>query len=116
MKKELDIILKSILEDAKQGYIKTTLGGIRVGFNTTIENKNVCLGEQKYTLEINNYDLSELKILNKTKNPLEELYQGWMDYDGGVHEPLECSVEETLEFLKEQHEKNKNKSSERKLI
>lgn len=63
--------------------------------------------------EINNYDLSELKILNKTKNPLEELYQGWMDYDGGVHEPLECSVEETLEFLKEQHEKNKNKSRER---
>ena len=63
--------------------------------------------------EINNYDLSELKILNKTKNPLEELYQGWMEYDGGVHEPLECSVEETLEFLKEQHEKSKNKSRER---
>lgn len=63
--------------------------------------------------EINNYDLYELKILNKTKNPLEELYQGWMDYDGGVHEPLECSVEETLEFLKEQHEKSKNKSRER---
>lgn len=62
MKKELDIILKSILEDAKQGYIKTTLGGIRVGFNTTIENKNVYLGEQKYTLEINNYDLLLDKI------------------------------------------------------
>lgn len=63
--------------------------------------------------EFNNYDLSELKALNKTKNPLEELYQGWMNYEGGVHEPLEYSIEDTLEFLKREQDRNKNKSMER---
>ena len=54
----------------------------------------------------------ELKALNKTKAPLEELYQGWMDYDGGVHEPLQYSIEDTLEFLKKEQQKNRNKSME----
>lgn len=62
--------------------------------------------------ELNNYELSELKALNKTKAPLEELYQGWMDYDGGVHEPLQYSIEDTLEFLKKEQQKNRNKSME----
>ena len=32
----------------------------------------------------NNYEISELKALYKLKNPLEELYQGWMKFDGGI--------------------------------
>lgn len=58
------------------------------------------------------YDISDIKALNKSENPLEELYQGWMDYDGGIHNALEGSVEDTIETLKKE-QKNKNKSMER---
>lgn len=56
------------------------------------------------------YDISDIKALNKSKNPLEELYQGWMDFDGGIHQSLEGSVENTIEFLKKEQ---RNKSMER---
>ena len=56
------------------------------------------------------YDISDIKALNKSKNPLEELYQGWMDFDGGIHESLGYSVENTIEDLKKEQ---RNKSMER---
>jgi translation initiation factor 2 beta subunit (eIF-2beta)/eIF-5 len=59
------------------------------------------------------FDISDIKILNKSKSTLEELYQGWMDTDYGIHEQLEYSVEDTIEFLKNQQAKEKNKSMER---
>lgn len=62
--------------------------------------------------ESNNYDIDSVKVLNKSKYPLEELYQGWMDSDGGVHNLLEDSVEETIEFLRKD-QKNKSKENER---
>lgn len=62
--------------------------------------------------ENTDYDISDIKALNKSDNPLEELYQGWMDYDGGIHNALEGSIEDTIETLKKE-QKNKNKSMER---
>ena len=62
--------------------------------------------------ENTNYDISDIKVLNKSSNPLDELYQGWMDCDGGIHIALESSVEDTIEFLKKE-QKNKNKVMER---
>lgn len=62
--------------------------------------------------ENTNYDISDIKVLNKSDNPLEELYQGWMDCDGGIHNALESSVEDTIETLKKE-QKSKNKSMER---
>lgn len=62
--------------------------------------------------ENTDYDISDIKVLNKSDNPLEELYQGWMDYDGGIHNSLEGSIEDTIETLKKE-QKNKNKSMER---
>lgn len=62
--------------------------------------------------ENTDYDISDIKVLNKSDNPLEELYQGWMDCDGGIHNALESSVEDTIETLKKE-QKNKNKSMER---
>ena len=60
----------------------------------------------------NNYEIAELKGLIKSKNALEELYQGWMDCDYGIHEQLSYSVEDTLEYLNRQL-KVKNKEQER---
>ena len=58
------------------------------------------------------YDISDIKALNKSEYPLEELYQGWMDEDSGIHQALESSVETTIDFLKKE-QKNKNKDIER---
>lgn len=63
--------------------------------------------------DMDKYDISQIKALNKTDSPLEELYQGWMDFDGGIHESLEYSVESTLEDVEKEYKKNKNKSMER---
>lgn len=62
--------------------------------------------------EAEKYDVQQIKALNKTKYPLEELYQGWMDSDIGLNQILEDNVHDTLEELvKEQ--KNKKKDMER---
>lgn len=59
--------------------------------------------------DLEKYEVEDIKALNKSKNPLEELYQGWMDSDAGIHSVLEDSVDDTLEELKrEQKEKQKN--------
>lgn len=60
--------------------------------------------------ESEQYDIDEIKSLNKTKNPLEELYQGWMDSDAGIHSVLEDNVSDTIEEIqKEQREKKKDR-------
>jgi len=60
--------------------------------------------------ESERFDIEELKALNKIDSPLEELYQGWMDTDEGIHSVLEDSVSNTLEeVLKEQKEKKKDR-------
>jgi len=60
--------------------------------------------------ESEQYSVDEIKALNKTKNPLEELYQGWMDSDAGIHSVLEDNVSNTIEEIqKEQREKKKDR-------
>lgn len=60
--------------------------------------------------ESEQYDIDEIKALNKAKNPLEELYQGWMDSDAGIHSVLEDNVSDTIEEIqKEQREKKKDR-------
>lgn len=60
--------------------------------------------------ESEQYDIDEIKVLNKTKNPLEELYQGWMDSDAGIHSVLEDNISDTIEEIqKEQREKKKDR-------
>ena len=56
--------------------------------------------------ESDQYDISDIKVLNKSEYPLEELYQ---DEDSGIHQALESSVETTIDFLK-QEQRNKNKN------
>ena len=58
------------------------------------------------------YDIEEIKALNKLPDPLEELYQGWMDCDAGICSVLEDGVSLTLEDVLEQ-QKEKKKDRER---
>ena len=56
--------------------------------------------------ESDQYDISDIKALNKSEYPLEELYQGWMDEDSGIHQALESSVETNYNrFFKTRTEK-----------
>ena len=63
--------------------------------------------------ELEKYDIEDIRALNKTKNPLEELYQGWMDSDAGIHSVLEDSVDYTIEDLKKEQKEKQKKSMER---
>ena len=65
--------------------------------------------------EYEKYDIEQVKALNKTEFPLQELYDGWMDTDVGINSILEDSVYDTLEEIKDiQIQKNKkNKAFER---
>ena len=62
--------------------------------------------------EYEHYDIDKIKALGKTKEPLEELYQGWMDCDAGIHQVLEDSIYDTLDEI-EKDQKQKQKSQER---
>lgn len=60
--------------------------------------------------ESEKFDIDGIKALNKSKNPLDELYEGWMDSDAGIHEALEDSVDTTLDnLIQEQKEKKKDR-------
>lgn len=54
------------------------------------------------------YDIEETRALNKIKEPLEELYQGWMDSDVGINHILEDVVSDTLDNLVEEQKQKKN--------
>lgn len=58
------------------------------------------------------YDIDKIKCLNKCENPLEEIYQGWMDSDAGLYQVIEDSTYNTLDMLVEE-QKQKSKSYER---
>lgn len=62
--------------------------------------------------EYEHYDIDKIKALSKTKEPLEELYQGWMDCDAGIHQVLEDSIYDTLDEIQTE-QKQKNKVQER---
>lgn len=63
------------------------------------------------------FDMEEIKALNKEKNPLEYLYQGWMDsglnlnqlYEDNVRDSLYDLVEEQRQKLKENRKKDKER-------
>lgn len=60
--------------------------------------------------ENNQYNINQIKALNKTKYPLQKLYNAWMDSDYCIHQVLEDS---TFDLLEELIKEQKNKSVER---
>ena len=59
------------------------------------------------------FDVSDIKVLNKVKNPLEELYHRWMDFDVVRDNSLCDNVKDTINFFREEQRKIKNKDNER---
>ena len=60
--------------------------------------------------ENNQYNINQIKALNKTKYPLQKLYNAWIDSDYCIHQVLEDS---TFDLLEELIRVQKNKSVER---
>ena len=60
--------------------------------------------------ENNQYNINQIKALNKTKYPLQKLYNAWIDSDYCIHQVLEDS---TFDLLEELIRVQKNKSLER---
>lgn len=62
--------------------------------------------------ESERYDIEDIKVLSKTKKPLEELYQDWLNCDVNINQILDDSIQLSFDNIKEA-QKNKNKSHER---
>lgn len=58
--------------------------------------------------EYKHYDIDKIKALGKTKAPLEELYQGWMKCDAGIHQALEDNIYDTLDDIEKEQKQKKN--------
>lgn len=55
----------------------------------------------------NEYNIDQIKALYICDNPLQELYDGYFDSEGGIHNILENCVDNTIDGLMEEYETNK---------
>lgn len=62
--------------------------------------------------ESERYDIDDIKSLSKTKKPLEELYQDWIDCDINISQVLDDSIQLSFDNIREA-QKNKHKTQER---
>lgn len=74
--------------------------------------------EETYVMfypETEKFDISQIRALNKTDRPLQELYDGWMDCDVNLNQLYEDNIYDTLEDLKlkQKEEKALKNSKER---
>ena len=61
----------------------------------------------KDELKYRNYDINELKALNKKYDVLEEFYQDWVSGDGRLGEILENTIDDTIEIIADNYAKEK---------
>lgn len=61
----------------------------------------------KDELKYRNYDINELKALNKKYDVLEEFYQDWLSADGRLGEILENTIDDTIEIIADNYAKEK---------
>ena len=61
--------------------------------------------------ESEKFTIEQIKALNKTRAPLDELYQGWMRSDVNLNELYEDNVYDTLDNIVEEQRKEKNKKA-----
>lgn len=54
------------------------------------------------------YDIEDIKRLNKKSQPLQELYDDWMDSDMNINQLLEDNINDYFLKLKDEQEKKKN--------
>jgi len=90
-------------------------------YNTFIENlvslkpeeiieksyEKVCKEEFVYSFEKQKLSISECKALLKKDGILQECYDEWMKSDGNFNEMLEYSVDNVVDHITQDYEKNK---------
>ena len=59
-----------------------------------------------------NYDMNQIKALNKCDEPLNKLYDDWLNSDINFNEVIEDSISNSINDLVK-HQKEKNKLKER---
>ena len=63
-------------------------------------------------IKFRNFDNSEIKALLKQDDLLNEFYSEWLSEDTRLGEILDTSIDETIEFITDNYEKNKQKIRE----
>lgn len=76
MREQLDFAVKEIIKGASEGMIPTTYGGLRIQFDTNIENKISFQNQGKCTLFIDDYS-SLLDVLERYVKTLIESNHSW---------------------------------------
>lgn len=64
-------------------------------YEITIKQELLC----SFYPECDYYDIKDLSLLNKEKEPLQLLYNNWLKSDGGIHQILEDSISLSLRTL-----------------
>ena len=106
-KEQLIERLKNEFRDYKEALI--TLPAIQV-FNKSYE--TAIKQEIPYIIGDMEFSNFELEALNKYKgNLLSAFYDEWIDYDLGINEVLEPSVEKATRFIIRDYKNEQNKSS-----
>src|SRR5574344_466077 len=54
------------------------------------------------------FDIEDIKRLNKKSQPLQELYDDWMDSDININQLLEDNINDYFLELKDEQDKKKN--------
>ncbi len=95
---------RSFIDNLKQQIPEKIVDG---AYQKVIKEEILC----DFHPEFQYYPIDKIKSLAKTKYPLEELYQGWMNTDIGIHQILEDNINDTLDFIEKQQKQNKDKES-----
>ena len=65
--------------------------------------------------EYDKFNEEDIRALNKIENPLDKLYDGWMDCDVNLNELYEYNIQDTLdEIVLDQKEELKNQLQKKK--
>lgn len=93
---------------------KDTLRGLSADEIMDNSYKLICIIEMKdyliYDKELSKF---ELKTLLKREHILEQCYDNWLDSDANLREPLEFSVDDTIEEIRDDEVKKARKKDAR---
>ncbi|MBQ8901743.1 MAG: DUF3848 domain-containing protein [Bacilli bacterium] len=77
---------------------------IRQSYETVMKDEIV----RQFDPDYSEYDINKIKILNKLKNPLDEIYDDWLDCDFDMNSDLNRCINDFVDYLKKT-----NKTKER---
>lgn len=96
MEKEFEKFLRIIDKSSVEKLVDSA-------YEITIKQELLCLFYPEYDY----YNIKDLSLLNKEKEPLQLLYNDWLKFDGGIHEVLENSISLSLRTLEKNAKSNR---------